>query len=102
MFSDLSSNVVKIYYLKTSHLCEQSEKALFNIGRENKGSLPQTVLFYIYDALVGPVLTYGSYIWGFNNSCVDILDKVFILTMSDLHYQLESHNLQWYRIWWKQ
>ena len=42
------------------------------------GSLPATVIFYLYDALVRPVLTYRSDVWGFNKSCVDTLDKILL------------------------
>ena len=63
-----------------AYLCDQSRKALFNICRKIKcvGSLPATVMFYLYDALVSPVLTYGSDVWGFNKLCVDTLDKILL------------------------
>ena len=59
-----------------AYLCDQARKALLNIRRKIKcvGSLPVTVMFYLYDALVRPVLTYDSDVWGFNKSCVDTLD----------------------------
>ena len=42
------------------------------------GSLPPTVMFYLYDALVCPILTYCSDVWGVNKSCVDTLDKIIL------------------------
>ena len=69
-----------IFSRNFTHLCDQSRKALFNLHKKIKclGSLPPKIMFYMFDALVCPILTYGSDVWGFNKSCFDILDKVFL------------------------
>ena len=69
-----------IFSENCAYLCDQSRKALFKIRRKIKcvSSLPATVMFYLYDALVRPVLIYGSDVWVFNKSCVDTLDKIIL------------------------
>ena len=69
-----------IFYENFAYLCDQSRKSLFNIRRKIKcvGSLHATVMFYLYDALIRPVLTYVSDVLGFNKSCVDTLDKIIL------------------------
>ena len=87
MLCDPSSNVTKIYSLKILHIYVINHEKHFNIRRKNNcvGSLPATDMFYLYDTLVRPVLTYRSDVWGFNKSCVDTLDNIF-WTMWDAHY----------------
>ena len=62
-----------------TYLCDQSRKALFNLRKKILclGSLPPTIMFYMFDALVRPILTFSSDVWGFNKSCSDIRSKVF-------------------------
>ena len=76
-----SVEVIKIYISRNfTYVCDQSRKALFNLRKKIKclGSLPPTIMFYMFDALVCPILTYGSDVWGFNKSCSNILDKAFL------------------------
>ena len=42
-------------------------------------------MFYMFDALVCPILTYGSDVWGISKSCSDILDKVLNHVRCTLH-----------------
>ena len=35
-------------------------------------------MFYMFDVLIRPILTYGSDIWGLNKSVANTLDKVFL------------------------
>ena len=77
----MSVNVINIIFSRNfTYLCDQSRKALFKLRKKIKGlsSLPPTIMFYMFDALVRPILTYGSDVWGFNKSCSDILDKIFL------------------------
>ena len=69
-----------IFSRNFTYLCDQSRKALFNLRKKMKclGSLSPTIMFYMFDTLVCPILTYGSDVWGFKTSCSDILDKVFL------------------------
>ena len=41
-------------------------------------SLQPTVMFYMFDVLIRPILTYGSDVWGFNKTVANTLDKVLL------------------------
>ena len=62
------------------YLCDQARKAPFGIRRKTRtiGILPPPVMFYIFDALIKPITTYGSDVWGACSSGVKSLDKVFL------------------------
>ena len=62
------------------YLSDQARKAIFSLKRKTKAirSLPPTIMFYMFDVLIRPILTYGSDIWGLNKSVTNILDKVFL------------------------
>ena len=62
------------------YLSDQARKAIFSLKRKTKAfrSLPPTIMFYMFDVLIRPILTYGSDIWGLNKAVTNILDKVFL------------------------
>ena len=62
------------------YLSDQARKAIFSLQRKTKAirSLPPTIMFYMFDVLICPKLTYGSDIWGLNKSVTNTLDKVFL------------------------
>ena len=42
------------------------------------GELPPVVLFNLFDVLLKPILTYGSYVWGIKSKLWCEIDKVFL------------------------
>ena len=44
---------------------------------ESLRTLPATVMFYLFDALIRPILMYGSDIWGCNKWGTQIVDRLF-------------------------
>ena len=42
------------------------------------GAIPPKIMFYMFDALVRPILTYGGDVWGFNRKSLTHLDKIFL------------------------
>ena len=62
------------------YLCNQSLRAIYSFRKKIKrtGALPPKIMFYIFDALVHPILTYGSDVWGFNRKGLTHLDKIFL------------------------
>ena len=51
-------------------LCDQARKALFSMACKIKtiGYLPPESMFNLLDALIKPILTYGSDVWGFRST----------------------------------
>ena len=62
------------------YLSYKARKAIFSLYRKTKAirSLPPTAMFYMFDVLIRPILTYGSDVWGFNKTVANTLDKVFL------------------------
>ena len=69
-----------VYFANYHYLCDQSRKAIFSIRRKLKclRTLPATVMFYLFDALIRPILTYGSDVWGYSKAGMQVLDKLFL------------------------
>ena len=61
-------------------LCDQARKALFSMTCKIKtiGHLPPEIMFNLFDALIKPILTYGSDVWGFRSTLWGTVDKVFL------------------------
>ena len=66
-----------------SYLCDQARKALFGIKRKLKilGKLPPKTMFYVFNTLIKPIVTYGSDVWGINKGGRELIDKVFLKFM---------------------
>ena len=62
------------------YICDQARKAIFSLYRKIKAikALPPTIMFYMFDVLIRPILTYGSDIWGFSKLAGSTLDKIFL------------------------
>ena len=69
-----------VYSANYHYLCDQSRKVIFSINRKLKclRTLPATVMFYLFDALIRPILTYGSDVWGYSKAGVQVLDILFL------------------------
>ena len=69
-----------VYSANYHFLCDQSQKAIFSIRRKLKcvRTLPATVMFHLFDALICPILTYGSDVWGYSKAGMQVLDKLFL------------------------
>ena len=61
-------------------MCNQSLRAIYSFRKKIKrtSALPPKIMFYIFDALVRPILAYGSDVWGFNKKGLTHLDKIFL------------------------
>ena len=58
------------FALNYSYLCDQARKALFSAKQRlsNIGILPPETMFYLFNSLIRPILTYGSDVWGVNRA----------------------------------
>ena len=67
----------------------QANRALFSLrARQAKFKLPMDILFNLFDALVIPILLYGSEIWGYEKLAkVDIFYKRFLKNTLRLNQQ---------------
>ena len=65
-----------IWSMATKTLAQQSRKALMGICRATRkiGMLPHNTFFKIFDAMILPILTYGSEVWGFEKH--DSLERI--------------------------
>ena len=62
------------------YLCNKGRSAIFAIFRRLKsiGILPPSIMIYLFDSLVRPILTYGSHVWGVSTTGTAAIDKVFM------------------------
>ena len=69
-----------LFMANYQHICDQARKAIFSLYRKTKAikALPPTIMFYMFDVLIRPILTYGSDTWGFSQLAGNTLDKVFL------------------------
>ena len=77
-------------------LCDQARKALFSMTYEIKtiGHLPPEIMFNLLDALIKPILTYGSDVWGFRSTLWGTVDKVFLqFSRCILHVKATTSNI---------
>ena len=58
-------SVQDVFASTYDYLCNQSLRAISSFRKKIKrtGALPPKIMFYIFDALVRPILTYGSDVW---------------------------------------
>ena len=68
-----------VYAANYHYLCDQSLQAIRDVPRKFKylRTLPATVMFYLFDALIRPILMNGSDIWVYNKSGTQVFDKLF-------------------------
>ena len=77
-------------------LCDQARKALFSMTCKTKtiGHLPPEIMFNLFDALIKPILTYGSDVWGFRSTLWGTVDKVFLqFSRCILHVKATTSNI---------
>ena len=62
------------------YLCDQARKAIFSMSKKlsRLGRLPPSIMFYLFDSMIKPILTYGSDVWGINKAGREAVDKVFL------------------------
>lgn len=68
-------------FMKTyTFLSDQARRATFSMSCKikNIGQLPPDIMLNLFDALVKPILTYGSDVWGFKTEIWGVIDKVFL------------------------
>ena len=55
-------------------------KTVFNMKRKVKciGELPPNIMLNMFDALIKPILIYGSYVWGIKSELWGEADKIFL------------------------
>ena len=68
------------FLLNYDYLCSQGRKAIFLAKQKlNKiGNLPPETMFFMFNSLVKPILTYGSDVWGVHKKGRALVDKVFL------------------------
>ena len=61
------------------YLSDKGKRACFGLKHRPRKFkyLSTTVMFHMYDALIAPVLTYGSDIWGHLRTCISSAEGVF-------------------------
>ena len=62
-----------------SNACYQARKATYNILNKIKqiGDITPKHLFYLYQSMIQPILTFGSENWGINVKSCEMVDKFF-------------------------
>ena len=81
------------------YLCEKANKALFAMLRKVKyaGSLPPRIMFYLFESLVKPILTYGSDVWGYKPSLLSHMDRAYKKFLKyTLHIKANTSDLMVY------
>ena len=65
------------------YLSDKGRRACFGLKHRLRKFkyLSPTIMFHMYDALISPVLTYGSDIWGHLRTCTSSADGVFFKSM---------------------
>ena len=73
----INSDPFKLNY---TYLCDQARKSLFAIKQKlkNVGHLPPVTMFYIFNCMLKPILTYCSDIWGVYKTSWSTIDKFFL------------------------
>ena len=68
------------FLIHYDYLHDQARKALFAAMGKLKhiGKLPPKIMFYLFNTVAKPILTYASDVWGANASGQDMVDKVFL------------------------
>ena len=61
-------------------LSDQAMKAVFNMRRKvtSIGELPPNIMLNLFDALIKPILIYGSDVWGIKSKLWGEADKIFL------------------------
>ena len=69
-----------VFKLNYDYLCDQANKAIFSAKRRlnRLGYLPPETMFYLFNSLVRPILTYASDIWAVNKLGREKIDKGFL------------------------
>ena len=67
-----------IFQNNYNFLNEKARRAIFLLFRKTKsfGKLSREIMMHFYNALIKPILLYGSDIWGVNKKSWDMNDKV--------------------------
>ena len=73
-------------------LCDKAQKAIFAMKKRLKatGHLPPSVMFFMFNTLIQPILLYGSEIWGVRKTGCAAIDKVFFSFMKHTLYVKQS------------
>ena len=73
-------------------LCDKAQKAIFAMKKRLKatGYLPPSVMFFMFNTPIQPILLYGSEIWGVRRTGCAAIDKVFFSFMKHTLYVKQS------------
>ena len=76
----ISRNNEDIFAYHYPYLCDQGRKALFGLLHRLRSitPIPPRVQFKLFDAVIKPILMYGSDVWGHNKTGIFMIDKVML------------------------
>ena len=76
----ISRNDEDIFAYHYPYLGDQGRKALFGVLHRLRSitPIPPRVQFKLFDAVIKPILMYGSDVWGHNKSGISMIDKVML------------------------
>ena len=76
----ISRNDEDIFACNNPYLCGQGRKSLFGVLHRLRSitPIPPRVQFKLFDAVIKPILMYGSDVWGHNISGISMIDKVML------------------------
>ena len=76
----ISRNNEDIFACNFPYLCDQGRKSLFGVFHRLRSitPIPSRVQFKLFDAMIKPILVYGSDVWGHNKSGISMIDKVML------------------------
>ena len=79
-----------IYGDNYNFLCDKAKKAIFAMKKKATGYLPPSVMFYMFNTLIRPILSYGSRNWGVRKTGCSANDKVLFSFMKHTLYVKQS------------
>merc|ERR1712208_265468 len=74
--NSISTTAGNVFKENAEYLVQKSRKAIFNILNKTRdiGDMLPKYMFYLYQSMVQPILTYGSEIWGVDKKSCKIID----------------------------
>ena len=78
LISGIKGKAGDVFKNNYNFLSEKARRAIFLLFKKTKsfGKLSPEIMIHFYNALIKPILLYGSDVWGFNKKSWDISDKV--------------------------
>ena len=84
-----------LFKMNKEYLCNKARGAIFSLMKKTRciAPLPPKCMFYMFEAMIEPILMYGSDVWGINSIIGDKSDKImFSFIRNILHVKITTSN----------